>query len=124
MIGESEWQTIQAALAPVSASHLRHLVRDCGLPLAPTVEGVRQETFDALERSLVALAGEYEAGGRARRQAIRDIVIEGKDHARLSARKAEHRETKQEMILWMLTWLENPPLFSQWVRLRREASHT
>ena len=22
-------------------------------------------------------------------------------------------------VLWMLTWLENPPLFPQWVRLRR-----
>jgi hypothetical protein len=26
---------------------------------------------------------------------------------------------KAEMILWMITWLENPPLFPQWVRLRR-----
>jgi hypothetical protein len=25
------------------------------------------------------------------------------------------------MALWILTWLENPPLFPQWVRLRREA---
>jgi hypothetical protein len=24
------------------------------------------------------------------------------------------------MALWMLTWLENPPLFPQWVRLRRQ----
>ena len=48
-------------------------------------------------------------------------MIEAKDHARWAARNPEKRAEKQEMALWMLTWLENPPLFPQWVKLRREA---
>jgi hypothetical protein len=33
---------------------------------------------------------------------------------------AESKEAqKEEMVLWLVTWLENPPLFPDWVRLRR-----
>jgi hypothetical protein len=46
-------------------------------------------------------------------------VIAAKDHARFASRKEEKRPEKEEMILWMLTWLENPPVFPEWVRLRR-----
>jgi hypothetical protein len=49
-------------------------------------------------------------------------VITAKDHARWAAKKAEtKRPEKEEMMLWMLTWLENPPLFPEWIRLRRAA---
>jgi hypothetical protein len=47
-------------------------------------------------------------------------VIEAKEHARWAARNPDKRTEKLEMALWMLTWLENPPLFPQWVRLRRQ----
>jgi hypothetical protein len=66
------------------------------------------------------LLQEYERGGTALRTSVRRLVIEAKDHARWAARKPERRTEKEEMALWMLTWLENPPLFPQWVRLRRQ----
>jgi len=118
-IGEMEWAMLHVDLAPISGSHLRRLLRESGVPLAPLVEGVRQETFDALESSLLGMLGEYENGDAARRASIRRLVINAKDHARWAGRKPEKRADKEEMALWMLTWLENPPLFPQWVRLRQ-----
>ena len=66
-IGEREWAMLHVELAPVSGSHLRRLLRESGVPLAPLVEGVRQETFEALESSLLNLLQEYERGDAARR---------------------------------------------------------
>jgi len=118
-IGEPEWEEIRTHLAPVSTGYLRRLLRETGVELTPAVEGVRQEDFEALERTLLALVEEYERGAPPRKAALRRLVIEAKDHARWAARKPEKRDEKEEMKLWMLTWLENPPLFPQWVRLRR-----
>jgi hypothetical protein len=120
-IGEREWAMLRVELDPISGSYLRRLLRESGVPLSPLVEGVRQESFDALESSLLNLLAEYESGDVAMRTTIRRLVIESKDHARWAARKPEKRGEKQEMALWMLTWLENPPLFPQWVKLRRQA---
>jgi hypothetical protein len=124
-IGETEWDALLRLLAPVSESYLRRLLRDLsrdsGVLLAPLVEGVRQESFDALEASLLKLLAEYESGDAPQRSRVRKIVIEAKDHARLAGRKPELREQKEEMILWMLTWLENPAVFPDWVQLRRAA---
>jgi hypothetical protein len=125
LIGEAEWDTLVRLLAPVSEGYLRRLLRDfsgeSGVPLAPLVEGVRQESLPTLELSLLKLLSEYESGDAERRSRVRKVVIEAKEHAKLAARKPEIREAKAEMILWMLTWLENPPLFPNWVRLRRSA---
>lgn len=121
-IGEMEWARLHVDLGPVSGSTLRRLLRESGVPLGPFVDGVRQETFQALESSLLNLLKEYEAGDMERRAAVRRLVIEAKDHARWAARIPEKRAAKQEMALWMLTWLENPPLFPDWVRLRRLAN--
>jgi hypothetical protein len=120
-IGEPEWQVLLRLLAPVSESYLRRLLRDSGVTLTPLVEGVRQESFDALESSLLKLLAEYESGGAAVRGRVRRLVIAAKDHARWASRKEEFRAAKEEMALWMLTWLENPPVFPEWVRLRRTA---
>lgn len=121
-VGEAEWAILRAEIVGISPSYLRRLLRESGVPLGPLVEGVRQETFEALESSLLRLLEEYECSDPARRQSIRRIVIEAKDHARWAARKPERRVEKEEMALWMLTWLENPPLFPQWVRIRRKIS--
>jgi hypothetical protein len=118
-IGETEFEELRRALAPVSESYLRKLVRESGVPLAPLVEGVRQGSFDELEASLLKFLDEYERGDPARRAAVRRVVITAKDHARLAARNLDKRAEKEEMLLWLLTWLENPPLFRDWVRLRR-----
>jgi hypothetical protein len=117
-IGETEFAAISFALAPVSESYLRKLLRESGVPLAPTVEGVRQADLEELERSLIALQEEYESGNAS---AARRIVIAAKDHAKWAALK--HPE-KQEMILWMLTWLENPPLFREWIQIRKRFANS
>lgn len=115
-------------MAPVSETHLRRLLRRSALPLDPLVEGVCQDDFAALERTLAGLGEEYRqamsAGDRARAAACRRLVIEAKDHARLvihnprvgPGKKAE----KREMLLWMMTWLENPGVFADWLRLRKQ----
>ena len=118
-IGESEWDQLFHVLAPISESYLRKLLRDSGVPLAPMVAGVRQGNLDELEASLLALLTEYEQGDGTRRAEARRLVILAKDHARWAMRKSLEAADKEEMILWMVTWLENPPLFPEWVRLRR-----
>ena len=118
-IGEAEFAALQAALSPVSESYLRKLLRECGVPLAPMVEGVRQATFAELESSLLRLLAEYESSDPPRRMAVRRLIITAKDHARLAARNPAKRQDKEEMILWLTTWLENPKVFEQWVSIRK-----
>jgi hypothetical protein len=112
-VGADEWREIAAFLAPVSDRTVRNLLRESNWPLDPLIEGVRQDSLEDLERTLLALEAEYREGDEARRRACRRAVITAKDHARF------HRDEKREMILWMLTWLENPEVFPLWVRLRK-----
>src|ERR1051326_1830367 len=81
-IGEKEWAMLRLDLDPISGSYLRRLLRESGVPLGIFVEGVRQETFDALESSLLNLLNEYECGDASRCTSIRKLIIEAKDHAR------------------------------------------
>jgi len=118
-IGEAEFALLRAELAPVSESYLRKLLRECGVPLDPMVEGVRQATFAEPEASLLRLLAEYEAGDPARRMAVRRLVITAKEHSRLAARDPGKRPDKEEIILWLTTWLENPPVFREWLNIRR-----
>ncbi|MBI1899437.1 MAG: hypothetical protein HYZ57_07410 [Acidobacteria bacterium] len=111
-------------LAPISAGYLRRLLRDSGVPLAALVEGVVQGNFADLERTLLALAAEYMAAADAMRsRQCRDAVITAKDHTRWSLRRQgqppEAQARREEMLLWMLTWLENPPAFADWLALRK-----
>ena len=55
MIGDAELEAIHAALAPVSDSYLRRLLRASGVPLDPLIEGVVQDNFEDLARTLGAL---------------------------------------------------------------------
>jgi hypothetical protein len=99
-------------------------LRESGARLAPLIEGVRQPDFDELERTLVALSQLYLAGDSEARRACRRAVIEAKQHARWAARRAgpgeAKRPIKEEMIQWMLVWLENPEVFPAWASLRRK----
>lgn len=116
-IGVEEFAELGNRLAPVAERYLRRLVRGCGVPLDPLVEGVRQGSFEELERTLLALLG-------SERTAARRLVIQAKDHARLAMRRLSGGELarKQEMALWMITWLENPDAFPVWLRLRKRAA--
>ena len=120
-VGDREWDQLRALLAPISENYLRRLLRESGAPLAALIEGVRQESLDTLEASLMKLLDEYEPGNRERRARVRRAVITAKDHARWAFRRQTDEDKKlekQEMILWMTTWLENPPLFREWAPLR------
>ena len=118
-IGEAEFAAIGSALATISESYLRKLVRECGVPLDPMVEGVRQGTFDELQESLLRLLEVYRHGDARRRNQVRRLVITAKDHARLARRNPALQADKDEVILWLSTWLDNPPLFPDWVLIRR-----
>ncbi|MBM3747179.1 MAG: hypothetical protein FJW34_15435 [Acidobacteria bacterium] len=128
-VGEKDWEQLKELLTPISDGYLRRLLRCSGLPLAPLVEGVRQDSFEDLERTLLALEGErtaaLRAGNPARAQACRRAVIEAKDHARLVLRSPKTEPAKaawkQEMLLWILVWLENPGVFGAWLGLRKQA---
>jgi hypothetical protein len=120
VITERERDALAHLLAPVSQGYLRKLLRACGVPLAPLVEGVRQDSLAELERTLLALEREYSSG---RHSECRALVIEAKNHARWALRSPkltpEQKALREEMVLWMLTWLENPPAFPAWLRLRK-----
>lgn len=123
MIDEGVAGRARAEVAPIAERTFRELLRSAELPLAPLVEGVRQETFAELERTLLELAQEYSAGDAERRRRCRELVMMAKDHAGWVVRnpkvEADRRADKQEMVLWMLTWLGNPPVFETWVALRK-----
>jgi hypothetical protein len=116
LIGPEAFEQLAEELKPISESYLRKLLRDSGVRLAPMVDGVRQSNLEELEATLLALLAEYESGAAAHRLAVRKLVITAKDHA-----KWTH---KQENLLWLTTWLENPPLFPAWARLRKSVGFT
>ncbi len=127
-VTEREWREIVARLAPVSESYLRRLLADTAIPVAQPFAGVRQKTFKELEDSLLAMEEVYsqakETGDRARAQQCRNAVIQAKDHARFAARSPkaspEKKVQKEEMIQWMLVWLDDPGVFPAWVKLRKK----
>jgi hypothetical protein len=122
-IDETVWQELLKRLTPVSESYLRKLVRATGTPMTPMVEGVVQDSFDSVALTLTALETEYERSEAERRRAVRKLVITAKDHATFALKRMapgdERRQMKEEMLLWMRTWLENPTVFSSWLALRR-----
>ncbi len=124
-ITEEVWRELAALLAPVSENYLRELLHATGLPIEPPFGGVRQRSFEELAESLLELERAYGSGDAARKKACRRVVIQAKDRARLVSRNPkvdpEKRRQKEEMVEWMLVWLENPGIFESWVRLRKQA---
>lgn len=106
LVDDAQWRHLLNALAPISPTYLRHLLRASHVPLTPEVEGVRQENFAELERTLLA--------------ATRAAVLEARRHAQFALRSPNvDRPVKQEMLEWMRVWLETPEAFPVWVNLRR-----
>jgi len=106
-----------ALFGGVSARTLRAAFIESRLPLDPLVEGVRQDTPEHLARTLRALAKEYESGDSGRRGQVRALVKSARQHAAFAAR----RKPKDEDLLWLRTWLENPLVFAAWLTIRRRA---
>lgn len=119
-IGPAEFASLRERFAPLSERRLRRILHEGGVPMEPLVEGVHQDSFDELERTLLAVLTEYERAPHDARRA----VIRAKDHARWCMNRADEarKQAKGEMILWMLTWLENPGVFPEWLQLRKRAA--
>ena len=109
-IDEVAMSELRTALEPISDSTFRKILRESGIPLSPLVEGVRQDNLEDLERTLLQLLDELPRS--------RQAVITAKDHARMAERRSP-TPARQEAILWMTIWLENPPLFRDWLALRK-----
>ena len=107
-------------LAPVSNSYLRQLLRDSGVRLSADVEGVVTSSLQDAERTLRALAETYSTGQRD----VRSLVIEAKTRVRAAIARegdAAKRQEREEVLLWIMTWLENPESFPLWLNLRQRA---
>jgi hypothetical protein len=119
-IGEAEWQELRRDLPDISETTLRQ----SGVPIDSPWDGVHQHTLDELERSLLAMSAVYEARPDLRGY-CRSQVIAAKDRARAASRSqrvdAGRRKLKAEMLSWMLVWLDDPRIFSAWVRARLAA---
>jgi hypothetical protein len=122
-ITESVWRDLATRLAPVSESYLRELLRDTKLPFDQPWAGVRQHTFEELEVSLREMLEVYTeanaAGNREKARYCRRQVIAAKDRAKFLMKKVAEKE---EMVEWMLVWLENPEVFPAWVEARKKVS--
>lgn len=126
-VTEAVWLKLKTALAPVSESYLRELVRQSGLPVDQPYAGIRQHTLEELEQSLLEMLRVYQdanvAGDHVRARYCRRQVIAAKDRARFAARNPNvslgKKALKQEMANWMLVWLENPEVFPSWVVARK-----
>ena len=83
---------------------------------------VNWRTLDELEASLRDFQRIY-ADHPEQRRNLRDTVIRTKDRARFASRNPkvspEKRAVKEEMVQWMLVWLDDPSMFGDWVTLRR-----
>jgi hypothetical protein len=83
---------------------------------------IQWKTLDELEASLREFQRMY-ADEPPRRRELRDVVIGTKDRVRFASRNpkvsAEKRAAKEEMVQWMLVWLDDPAMFGDWVTLRR-----
>ena len=118
-VTEPVYAELVRAFPDINPRTLRKAVRALGLPMDAMVEGVRQDSLEGLARTLTALQVEYHAASqtndRARMQQIRAMIIESKAHARFASRR---NPEKQEIVEWMLVWLQDPALFDTWAKLR------
>ncbi len=82
---------------------------------------IRSKTLEELEASLRDFARMY-AEEPVHRRLLRDVVIKAKDRARFASRNPkvapEKKALKEEMVGWMLVWLDDPAMFGDWVALR------
>ncbi len=126
-ITEAVWKDLLGRFAPVSESYLRELLRATGLPFHQPCAGILQHGFEELEESLRAMGLIYAeavtAGARERARYCRRQVIAAKSRAKFlaagSRASPEKRTQKEEMVQWMLVWLEDPGVFPAWVEARK-----
>ncbi len=120
-IGKTEWEQLRGDVPEIAENSLREILQESGLEIEQPYCGVQQKSLAALERSLLDLKRVYSE--QPDRAAIcRKLVIQAKDRARFAARNRNVAEAtramKEEMVRWMLVWLDDPSMFETWVRIR------
>ncbi len=99
-----------------SSAYLKKLLRATEIRLHPLVEGVRQDCTENLRRTLKALAALYPSNP----QETRALVLEAKSHARFVLRRSPDDSWRNEVLLHLNTWLENPTIYPVWSSLRAQ----
>lgn len=121
-LDESAWNYLKQQLGPISDSYLRRLLREANVSMSPLVEGVRQNSLGDLHRSLAQLSEIYNQSPPSGQRRIRTLVIEAKEKARWALRREQSNDEKlrlrKEILLWLVTWLENPAIFPLWAGVR------
>ena len=108
-------------LHPISDTYLRQLLRESSTPLSAEVEGVVTSSRENAERTLTALAEAYTSGARE----VRRLAIEAKTRLRMAIARepdVQKKRDREEILLWVMTWLENPASFPIWLQLRKHAA--
>lgn len=121
VIGRAEWDQLRSELPGIAESSLREWLHDAGLPVEQPFRGLRTKSLAELEDSLLAMTEAYERDVTTRKT-CREIVIAAKERARFASRNPKVEEAKrllkEEMVHWMLVWLDDPAMFPAWARLR------
>lgn len=116
-----EWETLRANFPDVSESSLRGWLHEEGVRLPQPHRGVWTKSLDELEESLTDMAEAYTREPKR----CRSLVITAKDRTRFASRNPKvdeaKRVEKEEMVQWMLVWLDDPAMFATWARLRRNS---
>ena len=99
-----------------SVSYLRRLLRGTAIGLHPLVEGVRQDRFENLCRTLSGLSDIY--GFEPKKS--RECVLESKRHAQILLAKNPADARRKQVLLHLNTWLENPSIYPVWSRLQKQ----
>ena len=83
---------------------------------------VHTASYEQAKASLLVMAEEYaDAADAVRAEDVRRTVRRAKDRVRLLLRgglSPEKRQAKQEILEWMLVWLENPLVLESWIEIR------
>ena len=114
-------------LAPVSESYLRELLRSTGLPFDQPWAGIRQHTLRGVGGIAARDAGGVPRGDGGGRPGARALLPPAGDRGQGSGevpgrqpRTTPEKREKEEMVQWMLVWLENPEVFPAWVEARKK----
>ncbi len=83
---------------------------------------VKTGSLTETRKSLIAMSNEYkQATDQLHAKDIHRAVIYSKEHIRLSLGSKiseEKRTEKQEILDWLLVWLENPRIFENWISVK------
>ena len=149
VVGAAELATIEEALvnsygveAPMSPATIARVLADEGVRLghpeviwedarwreerllftAEELEFVSMPAATVLIEKIERLRGKFENNPSRfehLRQSVRQIKSELESIARTDKGDQKRRELAREVAQWLTIWLQNPPIFKEWLALRR-----